>query len=252
MAMAAEWPWPPEIGTMIQRWDVHPMLRFVLAPEAALPVTSTGVVELEAAQRQGPRGGFALRIFSQGSQRVDDLKLLPFDGRLTGTQRLTPDGTQLICDAMVVHFEPQLHWLGVYESIKEQTESFICIDRFALSEANNETCWFYPTHDGQYVAWEQGLQLDLAPGHIPAECTEVLDVPYERRRLAILWSLLGDDASLRCVGLTYGSQRIEWSSICTGVEPLATWSRFTVDNQAEVSLVVHDSLTVFAPCSIKE
>jgi len=39
----------------------------------------------------------------------------------------------------------------------------------------------------------------------------------------MLWSLLGDDASLTCVGLTYGGQRLEWPPQSLSSEPMATW-----------------------------
>lgn len=42
-----------------------------------------------------------------------DLGLLAVDGRLTGEQRRSSDGTQLLCDALVVQIEPQHRRLGV-------------------------------------------------------------------------------------------------------------------------------------------
>ncbi len=111
------------------------------------------------------------------------------------------------------------------------------------------TCWFYPTHDGTFLSWERGLRLSLEPGSI-ADCPEELAAaPYERSRLSVLWSLLGDDASLTCVGLTYGGQRLDWPLRSISPEPMATWGRFCVDSQADHSLVVEDCLTLFVASS---
>ena len=34
--------------------------------------------------------------------------------------------------------------------------------------------------------------------------------PCERSRISVLWSLLGDDANLTWVEMTYGGQRLDW------------------------------------------
>jgi hypothetical protein len=60
----------------------------------------------------------------------------------------------------------------------------------------------------------------------------------------VLWSLLGDNASLTCVGLTYAGQRLDWPLRSHHFEPLATWGRFRVDCQSDTSLVVEDCITV--------
>lgn len=220
-------------------------LIFVVAPASALPGEATTMAELEQTQACGPGTGFALRLFSRGRDH-GDLASLPLDGRLTGDTRRSGDGTQLLCDAVIPRIDPQLHWLGVYVLSGAKGEPLQCLDRFALSEASNSTCWFYPTHDGTYLSWERAVDLSLAPGAI-ADCPQaLLEEPYDRGRLAVLWSLLGDDASLTCVGLTYGGQRIDWPVRRLSFEPMATWVRFTVDSQADTSLVVEDCLTVFA------
>jgi hypothetical protein len=80
----------------------------------------------------------------------------------------------------------------------------------ALSELSNATCWFYPTHDGTFLSRERGLGLSLQPGLIVV-CPDELNLePYDRGRISVLWSLLGDNASLTCVGLTYAGQRLDW------------------------------------------
>lgn len=226
----------------------HPLI-VVVAPAAALPAGATTMAELQAAQDQGPAGGFCLRIFSRGQGRPMDLAQLPLDGRLTGDQRRSSDGTQLLCDAVVALVEPQHHWIGIYRSNLVDPQQAHCLDRFALSEVSNETCWFYPTHNGTFLSWERGLKLTRSPGTI-ADCPpELRSAPYERSRIAVLWSLLGDDVSLTCVGLTYGGQRIEWPLLTVTPEPMATWSLFHVDSQADVSLVVDKCQTVFSESS---
>jgi hypothetical protein len=225
-----------------------PPLIFVVAPAPQLPEATTSREELQGAQASGPSTGFALRIFNRGVEH-SDLGLLPVDGRLTGEQRRGNDGTQLLCDALIIRIEPQHHWLGIYRGDPEDPDLLHCLDRVALSELSNATCWFYPTHDGSFLSWERGLRLSLQPGSI-ADCPEELgSEPYERSMISVLWSLLGDDASLTCVGLTYGGQRLDWPLRSLHPEPMATWGRFRVDSEAEQSLVVEDCLTLFAASS---
>jgi hypothetical protein len=220
-------------------------LIFVVAPASQLPADPSSVQDLQMAQAGGPTTGFALRIFNRGAEHPD-LAVLPVDGRLTGDRRRGSDGTQLLCDAVVVRIDPQHHWLGVYRNDPGEPASVQCLDRVALRDLSNATCWFYPTHDGTFLSWERGQRLSLQIGSI-ADCPEELsEAPYERSRLSVLWSLLADDASLTCVGLTYSGQRLDWPLQALSPEPMATWSRFCVDSQAHQHLVVEDSLTLFA------
>ena len=223
-------------------------LIFVVAPAMPLPDGTASFEDLQVAQASGPSIGCSLRIFNRGAEHPD-LGQLPVDGRLTGEQRRSSDGTQLLCDALIVRIEPQHHWLGIYQADPDDPTVLHCLDRVALSELSNATCWFYPTHDGTFLSWERGLRLSLDPGSI-ADCPEALAAaPYERSRLSVLWSLLGDDASLTCVGLTYGGQRLDWPLRSFSPEPMATWGRFRVDSEADQSLVVEDCLTLFATSS---
>jgi hypothetical protein len=223
-------------------------LIFVVAPATPLPDGTASFEDLQVAQASGPSIGCSLRIFNRGAEHPD-LGQLPVDGRLTGEQRRSSDGTQLLCDALIVRIEPQHHWLGIYQADPDDPTVLHCLDRVALSELSNATCWFYPTHDGTFLSWERGLRLSLDPGSI-ADCPEALAAaPYERSRLSVLWSLLGDDASLTCVGLTYGGQRLDWPLRSFSPEPMATWGRFRVDSEADQSLVVEDCLTLFASSS---
>jgi hypothetical protein len=223
---------------------MHMPFQFVLAPAAALPATDSSPDAIGAAQRLGLQKGSVLRLFSTAGQRQWDLQDLPPDGRLTGASRRSGDGCQLICDAVIPRIDPDQLWLGVYRSSAEDEARLLCVDRFPLSQASNETCWFYPTHDGTFLSWTRALTLVLAPATI-ADCpADLLNAPYDRERIRLLWSLLADDDHLTCVGLTYGGQRIEWKVLESTPEPQAIWSRFVVDSSAEVSLVMEDTRIV--------
>jgi hypothetical protein len=212
----------------------HPLV-FVVAPAALLPDGPVDWSDLVAAQRQGPRGAFALRLFPATGYTAADLPGLPWDGQL----ELRP-----ICDALVPQFDPRLNALGVYRRHGDG-DAFHCLDRFPLADASNETCWFYPTHDGTFLSWERALELGLEPGAVAAEAQAAVPPDYDRGLVTVLWSLLADDASLTCVGLTYGGQRIEWPQAHRNPEPMATWSVFSVNTQAEVALSIEASQTVF-------
>ena len=217
----------------------HPLV-FVVAPAACLPEAEATWEERVLAQRQGPGGAFALRIFTAGTTATDDLADLPWSG--------DSPSRRCICDAVVPQFDPRSNAIGVYQSGADPNQ-FHCLDRFELSEASNETCWFYPTHDGTFLSWERALTIGLEPGMVPAEAQHQLPSSYERSQLTLLWSLLADDVSLTCVGLTYGGHRIEWPQVHRHPEPMATWSLFTVDTQAEVTLTINGSQTVFQPAA---
>jgi hypothetical protein len=221
----------------------HPLV-FVIAPQTGLPQGETSWAELLALQHQGPSRGFALRLFVAGETPSDGLAQLPWDGQLD------PGGSgslrRLICDAVVPGFAPQENAIGVYERSSDP-DVLRCIDCFALQDAVNETCWFYPTHDGRFLSWQRDLALRLEPGVVAAEGASQVPESYERSHLALLWSLLADDESLTCVGLTYGGQRIEWG-ISQGTPACqTTWSVFTVDTEAEVSLTVNARAQVLEP-----
>jgi hypothetical protein len=217
-------------------------LVFVIAPSDCLPDEEASWQDLLTAQRQGPGGAFALRLFTAASTSADDLAQLPWEGALEPESGVQP--RRLICDAVVPQFDPRSNAIGVYQRNAE-ADTYRCLDRFPLTEASNETCWFYPTHDGSFLSWERALTVGLDPGVVAAEAQPQTPTTYERSQLKLLWSLLADDVSLTCVGLTYGGQRIEWPKSHSCPEPMATWSLFTVDTQADVALTVEASQTVF-------
>jgi hypothetical protein len=213
-------------------------LFFVLGREADLPDGICSMKELTAAQRSAPGRGYALRLYTSAQGSVEDLLHLPLDGKLIGDGRRKSAEHQLICEAVLPRYEPERNWLGVYAKETDDQSNYRCVDRFALRDSNNETCWFYPTHDGTYLSWEQDLELLLLPGSIVDSSQQLIASPYDRERVSLLWSLLKDDESLTSVGLTYGGQRVEWSPQVITRAPQATWSCFSVDSQASPSLVV--------------
>lgn len=231
------------LATLADLVIAEPLI-FVLAPAGALPQGATSLEALIQAQAAGPSSGFALRIFSAGSSTNTDLTLLPWDGRLTGDQRRSSDGSQLLCDALVVDIDPDQHWLGVYASDASDPERFHSLDQVPLSELSNASCWFYPTHDGRFLSWERHLQLSLQPGAIAPGPEGFNPLPYARSRLTVLWSLLADNSRLTCVGLTYGGQRLDWPLHSPTPAPIATWSAFQIDSSADPSLVVAESRQV--------
>ena len=249
-------------------------LVFVLAPESLLPADGVPARDLVEAQRFGLRSGVALRIFRAPGEwegQLDDLVgegkavaagLDPFAG---GADPGAPAPTgsapgvrrRLLCDALVPHFEPRSHWLGVYQlsgaspatgdhpldNLPEGTVR--CLDRFPLRDAENETCWFYPTEDGRYLGWENQGRIETLPGFLPERPFQDDAIDYERGAVHVLWSLMADDLALTCVGLTFRGRRIEWPVIRTQPEPFATWTCFQVDSGAESTYQENASITLF-------
>jgi hypothetical protein len=206
---------------------VGPLL-FLLAPADALVEDHPTSAHLHALQSQGVTSAFALRIVV--------------------TQDL---GGQLkrVCDAITPRFEPERLWLGVYSPCPDQPDRWQRLDRFPLSEASNDTCWFYPTHDGKYLSWQRDLSVTLAPGQVAEPAPDLADLPtgdYSREQIALLWSLLADDTCLTCVGLTYAGRRIEWPLAERQWANAARWSEFSVDSTRDLPLIVHTSKVVRA------
>lgn len=196
-------------------------LLFLLAPVEALGPERLDTAALNQAQDQGVSSAFALRIVVTAD--------------LAGS-------FNRVCDAITPRFEPDRLWLAVYRQEPSNSENlpshWLQIDRFPLCEAINETCWFYPTHDGHYLGWQRDLAVTLGPGQIgdpPAD----LPASYNRGEIALLWSLLADATSLTCVGLTYAGRRIDWPLRQHHWADTASWSHFSVDGSREVPLVVH-------------
>jgi hypothetical protein len=203
-------------------------LLFLLAPAEALHGEELAPGDLQAVQAQGVSSGSALRIVV-----THDL-----EGRLA-----------CVCDAITPHFQPGRLWLGVYHPSTQQPDGWHQLDRFPLSEARNDSCWFYPTQDGQYLSWERQLDVTLGPGRIvnpPSDSKQGPGAHYSREQIALLWSLLADDTSLTCVGLTYAGRRIDWPLQQGEWAASATWSTFSVNSSRDQPLIVHSKQAVAA------
>lgn len=250
-------------------------LVLVVAPEPLLP-ESPSAEDLEQAQRSGIGSAVALRIFRtpEGWQgqldelvsegRADAAGLDPF-ARPPGAAEggaMPQERRRLICDAVVPHFDPRSLWIGVYRVEGEPVasppglapthplraltvRSVQCLDRFALRDADNETCWFYPTEDGTYLGWENQRRVELLPGYLPERPVQEEPPSFQREDLHVLWSLMADDLALTCVGLTWRGRRIEWPVRGSDPEPFATWTSFRVDSSAEASYGELANITVF-------
>lgn len=252
-------------------------LLFVVAPESSLPSAPASIEELEAAQRSGIGSAMGLRMYrvpAGWSDSLDDLVSEgladvsgadPFASFPPADPAAPPERRRLICDAVVPHLEARSHWIGVYAVEGEPLagdrpaaaadaahpcrslaiRSLRCLDRFALREADNETCWFYPTDDGTFLAWENQRRVRTRPGYLPERPTQSEAVSFQRSDLRVLWSLMADDLALTCVGLTCKGRRIEWPVIGSEAEPFATWTAFQVDSTAESSYSELAAITVF-------
>lgn len=196
-------------------------LRFLLAPANALAADQLSSADLAIVQGQGVTSASALRIVVS-----HDL-----GGRF-----------QRVCDAITPSFEPERLWLGVYQASPALPSHWQRLDCFPLSEARNESCWFYPTHDGHYLSWQRQLQVNLAPGQVAETAQEsaaATTEDYSREAIALLWSLLADDTSLTCVGLTYAGRRIDWPLSHSQWAPSASWCTFSVESSRDQPLIVH-------------
>jgi len=204
-------------------------LRFLLAPAPLLAAELLSTAQLAQVQAEGVSAAFALRIVV-----THDL-----GGRF-----------QRVCDAITPRFQPDHLWLGVYQPSAQEPEHLHRLDSFPLSEARNESCWFYPTHDGHDLSWQRELHVTLEPGRIaePApDASAAITNGYSREAIALLWSLLADDTTLTCVGLTYAGRRIDWPLRHSRWAASATWSSFSVDGSRETPLIVHSRQLTHAP-----
>lgn len=236
-------------------------LAFVLSRQGALPTGPCDWQALVEAQRLGLRSGTQLRLFRVPEHCSTTLPDLLHSDRVqaAGEQPFPPEQpAQLICDAMVPMIDPRSLWLGVYQvsgapqehppksGLPLQVETVECLDSYPLQAAANETCWFYPTDNGRYLAWENRRRVELLPGYLPDRSPQPNPFPYNHGDVHLLWSLMADDLALTCVGLTYRRQRIEWPLVSKVEETLATWTEFEVDSMAELSYRELNSATVFS------
>jgi hypothetical protein len=218
-------------------------LAFLLAREADLPVSPCEWDSLGQVQRHGITGGTALRLYRLPPEHTIPLESLPIDGRIPSSRSGGPEAVALICDAVIPHLDVKSLWLGVYA--RAEGDTWRELDRFPLREAENETCWFYPTEDGRYLSWECQRSLELALGRLVEGASISGPDDYERSEVHVLWSLMADDEALTCVGLTYRRRRIDWAVNASRDEPCATWAAFAVDGMADPPFQAVASTTVF-------
>ncbi|EDY39332.1 hypothetical protein CPCC7001_2212 [Cyanobium sp. PCC 7001] len=217
---------------------------FVLAPHGQLPSGNLDWPALVAAQAAGVRQARRLRIFTSPED----------DGNAPGLEALIDqleNDSRPFCNALVPELEIGALSLGVYElqgsgeqgerrdqpvghpADSLQLEALRCLDEVPLAEVANEACWFYPTDAGTYLACSTAADVQQLPGHQPERADEAQPLAYRRDELRLLWSLLGGDDTLTCVGLTYGGQRIDWPLVSERPDQASTWTRFAVDPSSE-------------------
>jgi len=244
-------------------------LVFILAPRSALPQPGAGWQELVETQSQSLGSGIYLRLFPAQQDWGGSLDELIIEGKadVTGQNPFGPGAShsngetnKLLCDSFIPYVEPKSLWLAVYKVEGEPMDHHGTypsqsldisrveyLDQFPLREASNETCWFYPTEDGRYLSWEKRSRIMVQPGFLPDIQDQDEADNYQRSEIHLLWSLMADDQSLTCVGLTYKKRRIEWPLLKVEPEPFATWRSFRVDYSSETGHVEESCITVFSP-----
>jgi len=242
-------------------------LVFLLVSRSALPQPGASWQQLVEAQSQSLGSGIYLRLFPAQEDWHGSLDDLIIAGKADvnghnpfyqGVSASKNKSNQLLCDSFIPYIEPKLLWLAVYKvegriidpnaaypSQSLDIESVECLDQFPLREASNETCWFYPTEDGRYLSWEKRSRIIAQPGFLPDILVEDESSDYQRSEIHLLWSLMADDQSLTCVGLTYKKRRIEWPLLKVEPEPFATWRCFRVDYSTETGHLEESCITVF-------
>ena len=105
----------------------------------------------------------------------------------------------------------------------------------------------YPEIGMDRLRWEKRSRIIAQPGFLPDIPLEDESSDYQRSEIHLLWSLMADDQSLTCVGLTYKKRRIEWPLLKVEPEPFATWRCFRVDYSTETGHVEESCITVFNP-----
>ncbi len=257
-------------------------LLFVIAPQELLPIEQISWESLTSAHHLGIQSGKALRIFHVPEGNRLSLEHLVESGkakisghdpfasvrsvssainRVEPPAEPSPASSRRICDTLIPHFEPESLWLGVYQvsgTKREDADSFdspaqrlcieqiTCQDKLSLLDVNNDTFWFYPKEDGEYLSWESQHSIAMEPGFL-ADGNHLDDQhQYERGHLNLLWSLMARDRDLTCVGITYRSRRIEWPTQILDKKRSANWISFRADSLAENSYSELSKITVFS------
>jgi hypothetical protein len=153
-----------------------------------------------------------------------------------------PTRERLLCDAVIPRFDAVRLWLHVHlldfsdaDPSSDTPLGFRWLDAVPLQQLSNETCWFYPTEDGRYLASERSCAVRFGAGVLAEPMSVNQPWSYDRGDLRLLWSLMADDDDLSCVGLTYQRRRIEFPRQAEDPAPSVTWSSFRVDGMADPS-----------------
>jgi len=253
----------------------------VIAPKDLLPIEQISWDSLTCAHHLGVKSGKALKIFHVPEGNSISLEHLVESGKaeISGNDPFASvrsvssemNGVELpseskatsprICDTLIPRFDPEFLWLGVYQvsgTKREDAESFghpaqqlcieqiTCLDKLSLSDVNNDTCWFYPTEEGEYLSWESVHSIAMEPGYLADDSILDDQHQYERGHLNLLWSLMAKDKDLTCFGLTYMNSRIEWPMQMTDKKRSAGWTSFRADSLAENSYSEISRITVFS------
>ena len=236
-------------------------LRFVLSsapPEASDPLRSWS--DLVRRQAESIQHGQALRIYRCPDTWTGDLQTLvadglaaqggddPFAGASEPQRPGNPLQRRLACDALIPVFDPARQWLEVYRLEDPDTEDSAVqrLDSLSVQEASNETCWFYPTEDGQYLSWQNEASIRCQPGHVFGRPSAPSSEAYNRDEIKVLWSLMADEQELTCVGFTYQRRHIDFALIESAPSPASTWTSFVVDS------ISPTPLRTFFRCTVKE
>ncbi len=174
----------------------------------------------------------------------------PFDAWPDDAAESSP-ARRLLCSATIPRFAAERLWLSVYDlesedaSPQAEPRQLRLLDSFPLAAAANETCWFFPTDDGRYLSCATNEQVRCLPGFTPELRFSDTPFAYDRAGIKVLWSLMADEESLRCVGLTYERRRVDFPLIERQRSVDTTWLAFQVDSQAEQPLQVTSTITTF-------
>lgn len=253
----------------------------MIAPKDRLPVEQISWEALSDAHHLGIKSGKALKIFQVTEGSAVSLDHLVESGKAeisghdpyasvrrgsseikSGELPTEPkESSPRICDTLIPRFDPESLWLGVYQVSGRNNENadgfahpaqrvcieqITCLDKLALSDVNNDTCWFYPTEDGEYLSWESHYSIVMEPGYLADESILDDQHQYERGHLNLLWSLMAKDKDLTCVGLTYMHRRIEWPFQVLDKSRSASWTSFRADSLAKNSYSEQSKVTVFS------
>ena len=265
---------------------IETALLFVISPKELLPVEQISWESLTGAHHLGIKNGRALKIFQVPEGNTLSLEHLVESGKaeISGHDPFVSDrrvfsemksgelptesrpSSPRICDTLIPCFDPESLWLGVYQlsgTKREDADSFAhpvqrlcieqitCLDKLSLSDVNNDTCWFYPTEDGEYLSWESQHSIVMEPGYLADDSLLDDRHQYERRHLNLLWSLMAQDTDLTCVGLTYMNRRIEWPFQILDKRRSANWTFFRADSLAKNSYSELSKITVFSDQDLK-